>query len=61
MSTIPYFPRGPVPQENRRTAGVFLREQNLRQSCYVFVDSLPKNSYGKVLKRELRLRLESER
>ena len=32
-----------------------------RPKRYVFVDSLPKNSYGKVLKRELRLRLASER
>jgi len=28
-----------------------------RPKRYCFVDSLPKNSYGKVLKRELRLRL----
>jgi len=28
-----------------------------RPKRYIFVDSLPKNSYGKVLKRELRLRL----
>jgi long-chain acyl-CoA synthetase len=28
-----------------------------RPKRYVFVDTLPKNSYGKVLKRELRLRL----
>ncbi len=28
-----------------------------RPKRYVFVDSLPKNSYGKVLKRELRLQL----
>jgi len=28
-----------------------------RPKRYLFVDSLPKNSYGKVLKRELRARL----
>ena len=28
-----------------------------RPKRYVFVDELPKNSYGKVLKRELRARL----
>ena len=43
-----------------RTASSASRASSGR-SAIVFVDSLPKNSYGKVLKRELRLRLESER
>ena len=32
-----------------------------RPKDYRFVESLPKNNYGKVLKTELRLRLEQEK
>jgi long-chain acyl-CoA synthetase len=51
-----------VGQANETELDALCRDQIARFKCpkaYVFVDALPKNNYGKVLKTELRARLQS--